>query len=210
MSILAVNAGAAFHLESLEGPRYRHFFDRLIRPEELGDVNLDAYGALLVPCRTAAHRLMPHVGELRSYLDAGGTIVAMGECHSERWLPNICFTPVETNFWWWLTGDDLGVRSRQPRHPLWEHLGRRAVTWHYHGLLTPPPGAEALVVVEEDGRDAGVLLYDDRVSTAGRILATTLDPTYHHGSNFMPGATQFLYGLLDWLSGIRVMDEAAR
>lgn len=30
MSILAVNAGAAFQIESLEGPRYRHFFDRLI------------------------------------------------------------------------------------------------------------------------------------------------------------------------------------
>ncbi|QFR96170.1 hypothetical protein GBW32_27915 [Streptomyces tsukubensis] len=43
-----------------------------------------------------------------------------------------------------------------------------------------------------------VLLYENRVSTAGRLIVTTMDPVYHHGSRFMPGATELLYGPLRW------------
>jgi hypothetical protein len=197
VSILAVNAGAAFHIECLEGPRYRHCFDRLIRPEELGDVALDAYGALLVPCRTAAHRLTPHVGKLLSYLDAGGTIVAMGECHSDQWLPNIRFTPVETNFWWWLErGSDLGVTIASPTHPLFRRLERRDLAWHLHGHFAPPPGAEVLVA-DREGR---AIVYVDEVTTPGRMILTSLDPFFHHGHHFMPATTRFLDGFLAWLA----------
>jgi hypothetical protein len=31
------------------------------------------------------------------------------------------------------------------------------------------------------------------------VLATTLDPCYHHGSHFMPATTHFLKGFLAWL-----------
>ena len=205
-----VHGGASYHLVTLADPRVAGRCDREIYLPRLGPADLVGLDAVIVADRLHPRLLRERAGALRGFAEQGGTLVVLGENDVHTWLPGVDWSPRPTNFWWWLTGDDLGVRSRQPRHPLWEHLGRRAVTWHYHGLLTPPPGAEALVVVEEDGRDAGVLLYDDRVSTAGRILATTLDPTYHHGSNFMPGATQFLYGLHDWLSGIRVMDEAAR
>jgi hypothetical protein len=27
-----------------------------------------------------------------------------------------------------------------------------------------------------------------------------MDPTHHHGSNFMPAATRLLHGLLRWLA----------
>lgn len=197
MSILAVNAGAAFQIESLEGPRYRHFFDRLIRPEELGDIALDGYGAVLVPCRTAAHRLTPHAHKLRAYLDSGGTVVAMGECHSERWLPGIRFTPVETNFWWWLEPDsDLGVTIASPKHPLFRRLAKRDLAWHLHGYFATPPGAEVLVA-DREGR---AIVYVDEVTTSGRMILTSLDPFFHHGHHFMPATTRFLDGFLAWLA----------
>ena len=186
MSILAVNAGAAYQIESLEGPRYRSFFDRLVRPEELGDVELAEYGALLVPCRTAAHRIVPHADRLRAYLDRGGTVVAMGECHSEQWLPNIDFTPVETNFWWWLEpGGDLGVSIASPAHPLFRRLGRGDLAWHLHGFFAPPSGADVLIA-DRDGR---AILYVDEVTTRGRMIVTSLDPFFHHGHHFMPATT---------------------
>ncbi|WP_395021680.1 hypothetical protein [Dongia sp.] len=43
------------------------------------------------------------------------------------------------------------------------------------------------------------ILYIDQVSTAGRIVLTSLDPFYHHGSYFMPAATRFLDGFLPWM-----------
>jgi hypothetical protein len=115
MSILAINPGTYYHIESLEGPRYARYFDRLARPEELDDLDLSQFRVVLIPCRTPADRIQPHADKLRAYLDQGGTIVATGESDSELWLPNVKFTSQPTNFWWWLTpGADLGVRVVKP------------------------------------------------------------------------------------------------
>ena len=62
----------------------------------------------------------------------------------------------------------------------------------------PPEGAEILI------RDADglPLLYVDAVSTAGRMIVTSLDPCYHHGSHFMPATTRFLAGFLPSLRAL--------
>jgi len=196
MSILAVQPGAYYHIESIEGPRYAGLFDAAVRPDDLADVDLGRYDALLVPCRTPSHQMVPHTAQLRAYLDSGGTIVATGESHSEEWLPGISFTPVPTNWWWWLDpAGDLGVRVAKPEHPLFRRLSQADVTWHLHGWFVVPDGAEVLAV---DG-DRRPILYIDEVTTAGRMILTTLDPFFHHGSHFMPATTRFLDGFLPWL-----------
>jgi hypothetical protein len=196
MSILAINGGAAAQIESLQAPRYRHYFDRLVRPEDLENTNIDAFDAVLVPCRTPAHRMTPHAKQLLSYLDQGGTVVAMGECHSHLWLPNIKFTPVETNFWWWLeSGSDLGVTITADDHPLFKKVGPRDVAWHLHGYFEAPQDAEVLLANKE-GRP---ILYFDEATTRGRMIINSLDPFFHHGHHFMPATTRFLDGFLQWL-----------
>lgn len=196
MSILALHPGAYYHIESLEGPRYRDLFDRLAPPEALDGLDLDAFDVILVPCRTPADRMIPHAARLRAYLDKGGTIVATGESHSELWLPGLHFTPQPTNFWWWLEeGADLGVRVQRPDHSLFGYLTEADCTYHLHGYFDAPEGAEVLVV---DGAERPIL-YIDEVTTAGRMVLTTLDPFYHHGSHFMPATTRFLDGFLPWM-----------
>ena len=196
MTILAVNAGAAAQIESLEGPRYRRYFDRVIRPETLSCTDLAGYDALIVPCRTPVHRLTPHADSIRRYLNRGGTVVAMGETHDPPWLPKIRFTSVETNWWWWLDPTaDLGVRIAAPAHPLFRRIGRVDLAWHLHGFFDPPAGCEVLVT-DIEGR---AMLYVDEVTTPGRIIACSLDPFFHHGHHFMPATTRFLDGFLPWL-----------
>lgn len=46
---------------------------------------------------------------------------------------------------------------------------------------------------------ANALLYYDAGTFPAEIVVSTMDASYHHGSGFMPGATQLLYRMLDWL-----------
>jgi len=126
------------------------------------------------------------------------TVIVLGENNVESWLPGVGYSFRPTVFWAWRTGTDTGTRLRLPEDPMWEFFTRRAVGWHHHGLLHPPQGARQLVTMEEDGTDSGALLYVDEVNQPARLLVTTMDPVYHHGSGFMPGATQLLYSLLRW------------
>lgn len=196
MRILAIHPGAYYHIESLEGPRFAHCFDGLARPEELGSVALEDYPVLLIPCRTPADRILPHTERLLRYLDNGGTIVSTGESHSELYLPGVRFTGQPTNWWWWLTpGADLGVRIAAPGHSLFRFLSEQDLSWHLHGWFDPPDGVTVLAVNGE-GKP---ILYIDDVSTKGRLIVTSLDPFFHHGSHFMPATTRFLTGFLPWL-----------
>jgi hypothetical protein len=196
MSVLAVNPGAYYHLESLEGERYRAYFDRLARPEELGGIDLSAFAVLLVPCRAPADRMIPCAAQLRAYLDGGGTVIATGESDSQLWLPGIRLTPVPTNWWWWLDPEtDLGVTIAAPGHPLFRRLDKAGLSWHLHGHFQAPEGADVLAT-DGEGRP---ILYVDEVTTRGRMVITSLDPFFHHGSHFMPATTRFLDGFLPWM-----------
>lgn len=196
MSILAIHPGSYYHIESLETARYAHYFDQLVRPESLADLRLEDFNVLLVPCRTPADRMIPHKERLLAYLDQGGTVIATGESHSEQWLPIIEFTEQPTNYWWWLEKDgDLGVRVVKPDHSLFQYLGEIDVTWHLHGWFEVPDGAEILA----ENAEGNPILYVDEVTTKGRMIITSLDPFYHHGSYFMPATTRFLDGFLPWM-----------
>jgi hypothetical protein len=59
------------------------------------------------------------------------------------------------------TRADLGLCTPEPDHPLFDHLTLRDCTWHYHGVLTPPDGAEVLVTLPT----GEALLYVDRISS---------------------------------------------
>jgi len=196
MRLLTVHPGAYYHIESFEGARFAHYFDEFVRPEELSSVQIEDFDVLLIPCRTPADRILPHKDQLLRYLDAGGTIVSTGESHSELYLPNVRFTPQPTNWWWWLTPDaDLGVRATNSGHSLFRFLPERDLTWHLHGWFDPPDGVTVLAV-NEIGKP---ILYIDDVSTKGRLIVTSLDPFYHHGSHFMPATSRFLTGFLPWM-----------
>ncbi|MEO1678236.1 MAG: hypothetical protein AAFU80_08750 [Pseudomonadota bacterium] len=198
MRLIATSCGTYYHIETLEGDRAPRVWDAIVPPEDLA-TTLEPGDTLFVPCRSPAQRLIAQAETIRAHLDQGGTVVAMGESRSDLWLPAIAFTPRPTNWWWWREdGADLGVEVTVPHHPLMAGLDRGAVTWHLHGHFDPPEGATVLI------RDADglALAYVDACTTAGRMVVTSLDPCYHHGSHFMPATTRFLAGFLPALRAI--------
>ena len=195
--IVAVDGGTYFHHATLSDARFSSYFDDLIYAPELA-VKLDWMEAdcLFVTSRQDPVLMQSVRQPIADFLAAGKTIVAMGESQAETWVPGVVWHNAEVNFWWWLTsGADSGLRSGAPDHPLFKHLTLADATWHQHGYLDAPPGATSLV----NRAAGGSILYEDCVTTPGRIIATTLDPCYHHGSNFMPATTRFLTGFLPWL-----------
>lgn len=189
IALAALHPGAFYHCEILEASRYSSLFDRLIVPEELNEENLADVRTLFIPCRTNPERLHKCLSLLTSFLERGGTLVAMGETFQDTWLPHISFTPVETNYWWWLEpGADLGVSIAAPTHPLMEGMSKGDVTWHLHGWYRPAAGSEVLIT---DGENKPIFFVDEKTH-AGRLVVTSLDPCYHHGSHFMPATTRFL------------------
>jgi hypothetical protein len=201
MRLIALSCGTYYQIEALEAPRYARLFDQVISPEALAGA-LRPADCLFVPCRTPPQRMMAQGALVEAHLAAGGTVVAMGESRSDLWLPAVTFHERPTNWWWWLEpGADLGNRVTAPGHPLMAGIGTPEVTWHLHGHFDPPQGAEVLAT----DRDGLALFYVDEVSTPGRLVVTSLDPIYHHGSHFMPATTRFLDRFLPnlkgWLNG---------
>lgn len=193
--LAALDSGTYYHHRTLYEDRYRDTFDEVIYARRLGETDLSGIDVLLVSCRTDPSLLVPHREKLKGFLEAGGTLVAMGSTGPHQWLDNVSWTDTPTNFWWWKEGSSLGLECVAPDHPLFSAITLKDATWHYHGFFEPPPGARSLIDV--DGR--GSILYEDRATTPGTLLVTSLDPMYHHGSHFMPATTRFLDGFLPFL-----------
>jgi hypothetical protein len=202
MSLAILDGGTFFHHAAIHGARYCELFDRTIYMPELTPAQLDGVAVLIVPDRIHPDLLRANRQILIDFAQSGGTLVVFGENQAETWLPGVSWAPRPTNFWWWL---DKNAQPPQrlvaPEHELFQAISFADTIWHFHGMLKPPPRAQTLIEVPPDAanRDAGgALLYDDRVTTAGRLIVSTLDPFYHHGSNFMPATTKFLDGFLPW------------
>lgn len=196
-SILAVDGGTYFHHFAYSDPQVARHIRRRVHVRKLAEVNLADFDVVILPCRMDPDLMAPLREPLLAYLGHGGTVVSLSAEGAEEFLPGVKWSPSEVNFWWWLDQtNDPGIRISRPHHPLFRFIGAADVVWHHHGVLTPPPGAVPLVEVE----GKGALVYVDRVSTPGRLVVSTLDPVFHHGSNFMPAATRMLYGMMRWLA----------
>ncbi|HEY8335956.1 MAG TPA: hypothetical protein VIQ05_19370 [Tardiphaga sp.] len=202
MTLAVLDGGTFYHHAAIQGPRFRSLFDRTIYMPELDAGQLDGVTVLIITDHINPNLLRAHRDLLIDFAGRGHTLVVFGENQAETWLPGARWTSRPTNFWWWLDRDAAPPnRLVSPDHDFFRAVPFADTIWHFHGLLAPPPGAQTLIDVPPDaeGRDdGGALLYDDRVTTAGRLIVSTLDPFYHHGSNFMPAATRFLDGFLPW------------
>jgi len=197
--VAAIDGGTYFHHRTLcEAPFDKHF-DHVLYVHDLPQHDLSAYDVVMLPCRLNSLLLAPLVETFTDFMRGGGTLVVMGETFPDRWLSDIAFTPCETNFWWWIEGTPgPAPRIIQPDHPLMTRLNDKDCIWHLHGHFAPSQNQTAVIETDD-----GALLIDDVATYApGRLIATTLDPCYHHGSHFMPATTKFLAGFLPALRNL--------
>lgn len=194
--IAALDGGTSYHHVALNDPRWAHLIDTRVYLPDLGKANLSIFDTIIVTCRCNPDLIIPYKDKFDSFLEQGGTIIAFAQTGLEQWLPKVASREVKANYWWWLEeGADSGLRIAAPGHPLFDVMSLDDMTWHHHSIFSPPPGAESLV----DHIEGGSIFYEDKVSTNGRLLISSLDPFFHHGSFFMPATTRFLEKFLPWI-----------
>ncbi|TNJ63215.1 hypothetical protein FE784_26480 [Paenibacillus hemerocallicola] len=194
--VAAIYGGNSHQHRTFTEPKYRRWLHGLIYLPELPHSSLDAYDVLLIPSQLHHRLLAESRGSISAFADRGGIVAAFGaQPHDLLPAHNWEFRP--TNFWWWLDKEaKSGLVLNRPGHDLFRYITLADATWHYHGVFSPPEGAEVLIGLEE----GGAILYVDRVTTPGTLIMTTLDPEFHYGSYFMPATERFLDGFLPWLA----------
>lgn len=194
--IAALYGGSSQHFRSLNEPKYRRYYEKLIYLPDLEHTSLDEFDALVVPSQLHMGLVMKSRDKIREFSERGGIVVAFGP-QPREWIPGQNWELRPTNFWWWLDKNaKSGLVLQKPDYDLFSYITLEDATWHQHGVYWPPEGAEVLISTE----DGGAVLYVDKVSTAGTWIVTTLDPDFHFGSYFMPATERFLDGFLPWLA----------
>jgi len=195
----ALDGGTYYHHRSLTEPPLAAFFDALVYLRDVPTVDLSQFETFIIPCRTNPIYLRALAPQLKDFMRAGGRLVVMGETFPDTFLPDIAFRPMPTNYWWWLDPSaDLGVRMSDEAHDINHYLDAKAATWHLHGTFHPLAPTQRSLIETREGES---ILFEDRQAFApGTLIATSLDPFFHHGSHFMPATTTFLNGFLAWLT----------
>lgn len=203
-----IHNGTYSHLTTMNDPAVIAYSPTWLHIRNLQPGDLDGYRTVILADRMHPELLRTHAASFTAVAERGGTLVVLGINAVETWLDGINHRDAPTNFWWWSTGEDPGIRPVSPGHEAWKFLSPKSVIWHQHGSFQVDHPVTPLLELEEPNSDGtwsnyGSILFEDTESTAGRIIVTSLDPIFHHGSNFMPGATRFLYALLRWVDATK-------
>lgn len=196
MRIAFVDGGTYYHHATAHDPELSACLSAVIYAPELVTTDLTGFDCLYVASRQDPSDLLAARPLFEAFLATGKTLVVMGDNDAQEWVPGVRWQATAVNFWWWLTpGADSGLRLAAPDHDLFRHITLADATWHRHGVLLPPEGAVSLI----DAEEGGSVLYEHEPAGGGRLIVSTLDPCYHHGSYFMPSTTRFLKGFFPWL-----------
>lgn len=194
--VIFIENGTYFHHRTLHTPEFAAYYRATRHVLDLGERDFADNDTMVFCSNTRADLIARHRSSIEAFLGAGKTVVALGNTSPEQWLPCVEWHASPVNFWWWKEpGADSGLRLAGHGHKLFDYITLDDATWHQHGYFRVPEGAHSLI----DMTGKGSILYEDEVSTAGRLVVTSLDPCYHHGSYFMPATTRFLAGFLPWV-----------
>ncbi len=198
MNKLAVlDSGTGYHIVSLHGV-FAPYFHRVIYLPRLSAQDLEGVRVLIIPCASSLEQLMAKKEIFTQFLARGGVLFVGGRNAPERWLDGIKAVKLPFNYWWWLDERArIDLKCHAPDYGLFKYERFENCLWHYHGGYELPRGAQNIIAHEGTGES---VFFDCNGFGGGRLILTSLDPFYHHGSFFMPNATKLLRALLEFLT----------
>ena len=164
---------------------------------ELNSYDLREFDLLVVPRGSDQEALYAYRGAIREFLDNGGIVATFGEI-TTPWLPQVPWDGA-------LASDD-GPLAFAATHPILAGLAPTDLHWHKgytgwccHGHFREPHHAEVLVRTEA----GDPVLYIDRKSTEGTIIAASEIDVVCHAAHGQEGAQRMFENILAWIGGMK-------
>jgi hypothetical protein len=193
-----VTSGDGAQLQSYQD--FKQYLDEEIYLRTLDQTDLRQFKAIVVPDFSNQALLRRHGHLFDDYLAHGGFLIVFEPNRMDEWLGivEVQWFSRETEDWkWWMKpGGRMEAYQPEPLHPMAKAIPLRDMCWHFFGAFRFPEGAAPILNLDND---EGCLMYDQRLPTGGRLIASTIDPHSHHGRRFMPATTRFLNGFYPWL-----------
>jgi hypothetical protein len=201
-NIAVLNSGTAFHIISLKKKPFNDYFKKVLYLPNLSFEQLEGIDILIVTCASAWDQLQKKKNIFYKFLSSGKTLVVMGRNETKHWLYDIKEVELPFNFWWWLdTSNSIDLEVVKSDYKLFEYIELKDMSWHYHGGFEIPENS-VNVIGHKDTKKSVFFELDEYYG--GKLIVTSLDPFYHHGSYFMPNATKFGFALLDYLKDLEI------
>jgi len=190
--IAVVYSGISFQHQSINLEQFRGRFD-VLDIYDLPRTDLSVYDGLIMPRSTDQVALGTCRDQIKDFLNLPGIVVALGDYWGD-WLPGCTyggFTPE----------DDMQL-EKVAEHPILQGVESSDLHWHKginglcsHGHLVAPDKAK--VLVRNSRGDA--ILYEDRASTRGVVVAGSQFDVFCHTFSRDAGAMRALENILDWI-----------
>ena len=191
-----IYSGVSYQYTFLQRPENRSRLD-VLNSWELDRYELGDFDLLIVPRGSDQEALYAHRRTIRSFLDAGGIVASFGEV-TTRWLPHVAWDGV-------VPADD-GPLVFSAAHPLLKGLAPTDLHWHRgytgwccHGHFREPRHGEVLVRTEA----GDPVLYIDRESSVGTIIAASEIDVVCHAAHGEDGAQRMFENIMTWLEETR-------
>lgn len=193
MKIGAIYSGISYQYGVFNSKEYREKIEKLFVCD-LTKIDFLSYDALIFPRGTDQEMVYNIRHKIREFLDLKKIVVSLGEV-TKNWLPSCKWDGVKPE-------DDEALLIKV-KHPLLENIEADGLHWHKgstgwccHGHFIAPPGAEVLVT----NSLGDPVMYIDRQSTKGIILAASqLDAVCHMFHN-IEGAKGLFNNILNWVA----------
>lgn len=189
-------SGVSYQFTFVERPENR---DRLVvlNMWELDHHDLHVFDMVIVPRGSDQEALYAHRRKIRRYLDSGGIVAGFGEV-TTGWLPNVQWDGV-------IPSDD-GPLSFAAEHPFLNGLDPVDLHWHKgytgwcsHGHFKEPTHGEVLIRTTA----GDPVMYIDRTSTGGTIIAASEIDIVCHAAHGEEGAQRMFENILTWIGGLQ-------
>ena len=187
-----IYSGISYQHQAINLELFRGRFD-VIDIYDLPRTDLSAYDALIMPRSTDQVALATCRRQIEEFLDLPGIVVALGDYWGD-WLPGCAyggFTPE----------DDMQL-EKMLDHRILEGVESNDLHWHKginglcsHGHLIAPPQAHVLVCNSR----GDPILYEDRSTTRGIIVAGSQFDVFCHTFSRDEGAMRALNNILNWI-----------